>query len=292
MKRVIPTSQMLVNDNGRIYHLDLLPEEIADDIILVGDPGRVTTVSDKFDKIEVKRSNRELVTHTGYFNGKRITVLSTGMGTDNIDIVINELDALANIDLKNRVVKDTHRTLNLVRLGTSGALQADIEVGDSYVASRYAVGLDGLAYFYKEGSEIIDKEATNTFIKFMDYPPELPRPYVVKSSDLLFDKLSEGCYKGITATAPGFYGPQGREVRLSLAHPIINSRLEDFKYGEWKIVNFEMESSALFSLSRMFGHNAMTICSIVANRVSEKSCKDYHPFIEKLVISTLEKLTK
>ena len=292
MKRVIPTSQMLVNDNGRIYHLDLLPEEIADDIILVGDPGRVTTVSDKFDKIEVKRSNRELVTHTGYFNGKRITVLSTGMGTDNIDIVINELDALANIDLKNRVVKDTHRTLNLVRLGTSGALQADIEVGDSYVASRYAVGLDGLAYFYKESSEIIDKEATDDFIKFMDYPSELPRPYVVKSSDALFEKLSEGCYKGITATAPGFYGPQGREVRLNLAHPTINSRLEDFKYGEWKIVNFEMESSALFSLSRMLGHNAMTICSIVANRVSEKSCKDYHPFIEKLVISTLEKLTK
>lgn len=285
----IPGSQLLINERGAIYHLNLLPEELADNVILVGDPGRVETVSKNFDTIEVRRSNRELTTHTGLFRGKRFSVISTGMGTDNLDIVINELDALANIDLKTHTPKTTHRKLNLVRLGTSGALQPEIGVEDSYVVSRYAVGLDGLAYFYGDYPKVINREMTEAFIKHMNYPSELPRPYIVEGSKSLFEKLGKGYHQGITATSPGFYGPQGRTLRLDLAHPQTNVDIESFDFNGWKVSNFEMESSALYSLGRMLGHECLTICVIIANRVNETFTADYHPYVEKLIRTTLER---
>ena len=286
----VPGSQLVFNNEGAIYHLNLFPEMLADNIILVGDPDRVKMVSQYFDTIEFKRQNRELVTHTGTYKGKRISAVSTGMGTDNIDIVVNELDAVANIDFKTRTPKTEHRKLNMVRLGTCGALQPEIGVEDSYVASRYAIGLDGLAYFYKEHNEVIDKDMTDAFIRDMKYPTDLPKPYIVESSKELFDRLTVGYHQGITATSPGFYGPQGRSLRLELTYPQINPDIEKFNYKNWKVCNFEMESSALFSLGKMLGHNCLTICVAIANRVTEKFSADYHPYVKKLIETTLERL--
>ena len=290
MNQPIPASQFILNNEGTVYHLNLHPEQLADDVILVGDPDRVDMVAAYFDKIEVRRQNRELVTRTGYFHGKRITVLSTGMGTDNIDIVLNELDALANIDLKTRMPKEQHRTLNLIRIGTSGALQPDIPVEDSYVATRYALGLDGLLYFYEKHREVNEVAMRDAFIEQMEYPADLPKPYVVEGSKALFDRLSEGYAQGITATASGFYGPQGRMLRMHLAHPELNRKLEAFNYQGWRVCNFEMESSALYGLGKMMGHNCMTVCAAIANRVTEQFAIDYHPYVQKLVVNTLERL--
>ena len=291
MNQAIPASQLVLNNEGAVYHLGLHPEELADDVILVGDPGRVDTIASRFDKIEVKRQNRELWTRTGTYNGKRITVLSTGMGTDNLDIVMNELDTLANIDLKTRMPKETHRTLNLVRLGTSGALQADIPVEDSYVATRYAIGLDGLLYFYKGNETVNELAMRDAFVEQMEYPKDLPMPYVVEGSQELFDRLGQGYFQGLTATAPGFYGPQGRTLRMPLAYPENNRKIEAFKYQDWRVCNFEMESSALYGLGKMMGHRCLTICAVIANRVSEKFCADYHPYINKLITNTLDRLS-
>jgi uridine phosphorylase len=290
MNQPIPASQLVLNNEGAIYHLNLHPDQLADNVIMVGDPGRVDMIASFFDKIEVERQNRELVTRTGWFNGKRITVLSTGMGTDNLDIVMNELDALANIDLKTRMPKETHRSLNLIRLGTCGALQPDIEPGNN-VATRYAIGLDGLLYFYEKHKEVNEIAMRDAFIKQMDYPKDLPKPYVVEGSKMLFDKLAEGYYQGVTATAPGFYGPQGRTLRMHLSYPENNNKIENFDYQGWRVCNFEMESSALYGLGKMMGHNCLTICVAIANRVTEKFTTDYHPYVRKLVESTLERLT-
>ena len=291
MNQPIPTSQLVLNSEGAVYHLNLHPDQLADDVLLVGDPGRVELIASFFDKIEVERQNRELVTRTGYFNGKRITVMSTGMGTDNLDIVMNELDALANIDLKTRTPKEGHRSLNLIRIGTCGALQPEIEVEDSYVATRYAIGLDGLLYFYAKNKEVNDIAMRDAFIKQMDYPKDLPLPYVVEGSKELFDRLAQGYYQGLTATAPGFYGPQGRTLRMNLAYPEHNRKIESFNYQGWRVCNFEMESSALYGLGKMMGHNCLTICVAIANRVTEKFASDYHPYVKKLVINTLERLS-
>ena len=292
MNQPIPASQLVLNSEGAVYHLNLHPDQLADDVLLVGDPGRVELVASFFDKIEVERQNREFVIRTGYFNGKRITVLSTGMGTDNLDIVMNELDTLANIDLKTRMPKEEHRTLNLIRLGTCGALQPDIEVEDSYVATRYAIGLDGLIYFYENNREVNEIAMRDAFIGQMDYPKDLPLPYVVGCSNELFDRLAQGYYQGVTATAPGFYGPQGRTLRMRLAYPELNSKIESFSYQGWRVCNFEMESSALYGLGKMMGHNCLTICVAIANRVTEKFATDYHPYVKKLVLNTLERLSK
>lgn len=291
MNQPIPTSQLVLNSEGAVYHLNLHPDQLADDVLLVGDPGRVELIASFFDKIEVERQNRELVTRTGYFNGKRITAMSTGMGTDNLDIVMNELDALANIDLKTRTPKEGHRSLNLIRIGTCGALQPEIEVEDSYVATRYAIGLDGLIYFYAKNKEVNDIAMRDAFIKQMDYPKDLPLPYVVEGSKELFDRLAQGYYQGVTATAPGFYGPQGRTLRMNLAYPEHNRKIESFNYQGWRVCNFEMESSALYGLGKMMGHNCLTICVAIANRVTEKFASDYHPYVKKLVINTLERLS-
>lgn len=290
MQQSIPASQLPLNSEGAIYHLNLHPDQLADDVILVGDPGRVDLIASYFDKIEVKRQNRELVTRTGWFNGKRITALSTGMGTDNLDIVMNELDTLANIDLKTRTPKVEHRTLNLIRLGTCGALQPDIEVEDTYVATRYAIGLDGLLYFYEKHKEVNLVELRDAFIKQMDYPKDLPLPYAVEGSKELFDRLAEGYQQGITATAPGFYGPQGRTLRMHLTYPENNRKMEAFSYNGWRVCNFEMESSALYGLGKMMGHNCLTICAVIANRVTEKFANDYHPYVKKLVENTMQRL--
>lgn len=290
MNQPIPASQLVLNNEGAIYHLNLHPDQLADNVIMVGDPGRVDMIASFFDKIDVERQNRELVTRTGWFNGKRITVLSTGMGTDNLDIVMNELDALANIDLKTRMPKETHRSLNLIRLGTCGALQPDIEPGNN-VATRYAIGLDGLLYFYEKHKEVNEIAMRDAFIEQMDYPKDLPKPYVVEGSKMLFDKLAEGYYQGVTATAPGFYGPQGRTLRMHLSYPENNNKIENFDYQGWRVCNFEMESSALYGLGKMMGHNCLTICVAIANRVTEKFTTDYHPYVRKLVESTLQRLT-
>lgn len=286
----IPASQLILNGEGAIYHLHLHPDQIADDILLVGDPGRVGMIAAFFDRIEVQRQNRELVTCTGWFNGKRVTALSTGMGTDNIDIVLNELDALANIDLKTRMTKAEHRSLNLIRIGTCGALQPDIQVGE-IVATRYAIGLDGLLYFYENHKDVNETAMRDAFIEQMDYPMDLPKPYVVEGSKALFDGLADGYHQGATATAPGFYAPQGRTLRMRLAYPENNRKIEAFDYQGWRVCNFEMESSALYGLGKMMGHRCLTVCVAIANRVTEKFLTDYHPHVRKLILNTLERLS-
>ncbi len=286
----IPASELVLNKDNSIYHLNLHPHQIAKDIIVVGDPGRVATISAYFDEIDYKVSNREITTHTGSLNGKKLSVLSTGMGTDNLDIVINELDALVNIDLENRSIKDKKTTLNIIRLGTSGALQKDIPV-DSFVISEYGLGLDGLMNYYqfKQTPEEID--LLNQFYSQTNYLKEFAQPYFVKGSSELFNKLKKDCISGITATAGGFYGPQGRVLRIPLKETQLNEKLRDFSYNNYRITNFEMETSALYGLSRTLGHNACTICAIIANRFSCEMSSNYKLAVKELIESTLQKLT-
>ncbi|HNW68954.1 MAG TPA: nucleoside phosphorylase [Bacteroidales bacterium] len=290
MKRIFEESELILIAEKKIYHLNLHPDEIADTIIVVGDPGRVANISKHFDSIDVKVQNRELVTHTGFFNKMRISALSTGMGPDNIDIVLNELDALANIDLEKRVPKASHRKLNIIRLGTSGAMQKDIPV-DSFVASAYGLGIDGVMNFYKKTPEIIENEMNTDFIRQTNWPSFLARPYIVKASDELLKKVAFDMKQGITATAPGFFGPQGRELRGELAFPELNDVLTQFTFKDHKITNFEMETSALYGLGKILGHETLTVCVIIANRIAKQFSKNYKPLMEKLIITTLERLT-
>lgn len=286
----IAESELVLNSDGSVYHLRLQPEELARDIIVVGDPGRVPVISKHFDRIEVQRQNREICTHTGYIGNRRLTVLSTGMGTDNIDIVINELDALVNIDLVKREAKQEHTELNIIRLGTSGALQADIPV-DSTVVSTHGIGIDGMLYYYKGLTKIYDKGLTEAFISQSQWDSNFPRPYAVAASDKLLQKFGGDHHQGMTATAPGFYGPQGRVLRLETTHPDLNKAIADFKYEGKRIVNFEMETSALYGLGKLLGHQTLTICAIIANRVSGQYSKNYQTTVDKLIVSVLEKLT-
>ena len=285
----IAESELIINPDGSIYHLHLRPEHIADDIIVVGDPQRVEIISNYFDNVEFKITNREFVTHTGTLNGKRITTLATGIGTDNIDIVINELDAVANIDLVNRVPKKSHRKLNIVRLGTSGALQEDIPV-DSFVFSQYGLGLDGLLNFYEDRDKVIDRELTDAFFEYSKWNKDLAKPYIVQGSKVLEERISEGMIKGITATAPGFYGPQGRQLRLGLMQKNINSSLENFQFNGNRITNFEMETSALYGLGGMLGHNTATVCAIIANRYTKTFSQKYKETVVKLIETLLERM--
>jgi uridine phosphorylase len=288
--RVFEESELILTKDNKIYHLNLSPEDIADDIIVVGDPGRVPEISKYFDSIELKVQNRELVSHTGMFNKKRITALSTGMGPDNIDIVLNELDALANIDFNTRTAKTSHRQLRIIRIGTSGALQADIPV-DSCIASAYGLGIDGVMNFYKKTQEITDNALSDEFIRQSGWPSYFARPYVVKASDELLKKIAYDMPKGITATAPGFFGPQGRELRGELAFPELNQRLTSFSYQGQKITNFEMETSALYGLGKILGHETLTICVIIANRISRQFTKNYKPLMENQIKIVLERLS-
>ncbi len=290
MNKIAP-SELVLNDDNSVYHLNLHPHQIAKDIILVGDPGRVSIISSYFDSIDHKASNREIITHTGTLNGKGLTVMSTGMGPDNIDIVLNELDALVNIDLENRTIKKDHTALNLVRLGTSGSLQKDLPV-DSYVISEYGLGLDGLMNFYNYNQTSVETELLEQFYIQTDYNKTFAQPYFVKGSSELFEKLKEGCVSGITATAGGFYGPQGRTLRIPLKETQLNEKLSEFNLDGKIITNFEMETSALYGLSRALGHNACTICAIIANRFSGETSDDYKLAVVKLIEQTLDKLTR
>ena len=287
----IAESELILNPDGSVYHLHLKPENIADTIIVVGDPGRVKEISKHFDKIDFMVQNRELNTHTGSIGNKRLTVLSTGMGTDNLDIVINELDAVVNIDLTKREPKPTHTKLNIIRLGTAGALQADIKPGD-FVASSFGVGMDGLLYFYEKGKSIMNLSLAEAFVKHTQWDANLPGIYAVPCSQMLMDKLGKDLVHGITLTAPGFYGPQGRELRLKLAFPELNHLIESFEFSGNRIANFEMETSALYGLGKMLGHETLTICTIVANRVNHTYAEDYHSDIERLIKLVLTRLTE
>jgi len=289
--RVIEPSELIINPDGSIFHLHLHPEQIADTIVMVGDPGRVETVSSFFSSKEFTVSNREFKSSTGLYNDKRITVLSTGIGTDNIDIVVNELDALANIDLKTRTVKDTHRKLTLVRLGTSGALQPDIPLA-SYVLTEISIGFDGLLNFYANRDKVCELEMEQAFLKHTDWNPQCAKPYFTYSSKKLVKLFESFTIKGVTISAPGFYGPQGRVLRLPLADAHLNEKIESFLYEGRRITNFEMESSAINGLSKLMGHEAVTICAIIANRVIKDATKDYQPAIKKLIELTLDKLSE
>jgi uridine phosphorylase len=286
----IAETELILNPDGSVYHLHLLPEHIADNVIVVGDPGRVAEISKHFDKIEVQIQSREFITHTGSFNGKRITVIATGIGTDNIDIVINELDAAVNIDLATRTIKTERRSLNIIRLGTSGALQDYIPV-DSCVVSDYGLGFDGLLNYYADINEINDNKLSEAFIKHTNWNWRLPFPYAVKGSDSLINTIGQDWIKGITATAPGFYAPQGRQLRLAPALDNFNEVLTRFEYEGRRITNFEMETSALYGLSGLLGHRACTVCVIIANRVIKQYSKDYKAAVNRMITDVLERLT-
>ncbi len=266
------------------------PEDLADTVIVVGDPQRVFDISEHFTGIDHRASNREFVSQTGYYQGKRITALSTGIGTDNCDIVMHELDALANFDLQTRSQKPVHRSLTIIRLGTSGAIQPDVPV-DSFALSTHAAGLDNLLYFYKGAQAIIDHELTDAFAAYANWPNELSKPYFIKGSDRLVELLRPGSVAGITVTAPGFYGPQGRFLRLPLTDPDMVTKLRNFRHDGHRIVNFEMETSAIYGLGKLMGHETVTICAVIANRATGDYNPDHKTAVNKLIAMVLDCIT-
>ncbi len=286
----IAESELIINKRGAIYHLDVRPDELADTIIVVGDPGRVEKVSKHFDKVEYRLTHREFNTHTGYIGNKRISVISTGIGPDNIDIVFNELDALANIDFTTRQIKDTLTKLNIVRFGTSGSLQGDIAV-DSYVASSHGLGLDNLLNFYSYQKTADDKAMADAFIAQTGLDTNITQPYVFSGSQMLLKKFSNGYHHGITVTCPGFFGPQGRVLRLGLSSPGLVDKLTQFSFNNHRITNFEMETSAIFGLGKLMGHECMSINVIIANRVAKTFSNDSEAAVEKMIEKSLEALT-
>ncbi|MCK9322174.1 MAG: nucleoside phosphorylase [Bacteroidales bacterium] len=287
----IENSELIINKDGSIFHLHLKPEQVAKDIILVGDPGRVALISEHFDNIECKVQNREFITHTGTYKGKRISAVATGIGTDNVDIVLNELDALVNIDLNKRIIKENHTKLNLIRLGTSGGLQEDLDV-DTFLMSEMAIGFDGLLNFYKDREKIGNDAIEDAFIKHMAWNPRIATPYFANASESLMQRIDQGFRRGYTISAPGFYGPQGRELRLKIQDANINDKIRSFRFEGKRITNYEMESSALFGLAALLGHNAATVCVIIANRYAKQYSKDYKPFVQNLIKIVLDNLAK
>ena len=288
-KRVIPASELIINEDGTIFHLHLLPEQLADTVILVGDPGRVALVASFFDSIECEVESREFKTITGSYKGKRMTVLSTGIGTDNIDICVTELDALANIDFKTRQVKDEFRQLTMLRLGTSGAIQPDIKVGEA-VFARTSVGFDGLLNYYAGRNEVCDLAIERAFLEHTQWDRLLTKPYFVDADKELLELFKDSTREGITIAAPGFYAPQGRWVRLQPHDLKLNEKIESFRFNDRCITNFEMESSALAGLAALMGHRAGTICTIIAQRVALDACTDYKPFVRQMIVNALDKL--
>ena len=288
--RTIPSSELIINGDGSIFHLHLKPEQLADIVILVGDPGRVAMIAEYFDTKECEVANREFLTITGTYKGKRMTVLSTGIGIGNIDICVTELDALANIDFKSRQVKDKFRQLTLVRLGTSGAIQRDIEVGE-VVFSRTSLGFDGLLSYYEGRDSVCDLDLERAFEEHTSWYSKLPAPYFVNADKELFELFKDSTREGITIAAPGFYAPQGRWVRIAPHDKSLNEKIESFRYGERRITNFEMEGSALAGLSALLGHRAATICTIIAQRVAKDACTDYKPFVRRMIEMALDRLS-
>ena len=287
----IAESELIINPRGAVYHLDLRPEELADTVILVGDPDRVKKVSKYFDSIEHQLQHREFITHTGYIANKRISCTSTGIGPDNIDIAINELDALANIDFDTRTIKENFRQLNIIRFGTSGSLQADIPV-DSFVASTHGLGLDNLLNFYAYQKTTEETELANAFISQTQLDITITNPYAFAGSQVLLNKFGNNFHKGITVTCPGFYGPQGRVLRLGLRSPGFIDKLTHFNFNNYRITNFEMETSAIFGLGRLLGHECMSVNAIVANRVVQQFSADSNATVEKLITQALEVLAR
>ena len=287
--RIIPTSELIINSDGSIFHLHIRPEHLADIVILVGDPGRVEMVASYFDNQECNISSREFRTITGSYKGKRMTVISTGIGTDNIDIVVNELDALANIDFETRTEKAEKRVLTLLRLGTSGAIQPDIPLG-SFVFAHSSVGFDGLLNYYAGRNDVCDLAIEEAFVEHTGWNPQLPAPYFIDSDESLFEHFKDSVVDGITIAAPGFYGPQGRWLRLAPADKELNAKIESFRYEGRRITNFEMESSALAGLGALMGHRAGTICTIIAQRAVKDMNTDYKPFVRQMIEMSLDKL--
>ena len=287
--RTIPSSELIINDDGSIFHLHLKPEQLADTVILVGDPGRVQLVAEHFEQIKCRVQNREFNTVTGSYKGKRMTVLSTGIGIGNIDISVVELDALANIDFATRQEKPVKRRLNLVRLGTSGAIQPDIKVGE-VVFSRTSLGFDGLLTYYAGRDEVCDLDLEKAFVEHTGWNPKLPAPYFIDADKELFELFKDSTREGITIAAPGFYAPQGRWVRIQPQDPELNAKIERFEYAGRRITNFEMEGSALAGLAALMGHRAATICTIIAQRIALDACTDYKPFVKRMIQMALDKL--
>jgi uridine phosphorylase len=283
----IAESELIINDRGAVYHLDLKPDELGDTVVTVGDPDRVGEVSKYFDRVEVKRQHREFISHTGFVGKKRITVLSSGIGPDNIDIVLNELDALVNIDFASREIKKDLKSLNIVRLGTSGSLQADIPV-DSFVASTHGLGVDNLLNFYRLEQNDEEQQLLHSFITHTQIHSQTGHPYISSCAASLIKHFVKDFHQGITVTCPGFYGPQGRVLRLGIRNPNLINRLTDFRFGQHRISNFEMETSAIYGLGKLLGHNCLALNAIVANRVRQEFSKDGKAAVENLIKKFIE----
>ena len=285
----IADSELILNPNGSVYHLNLHPENIGDLIIFVGDQNRVPKVAKHFDSIDFEIQKREFRTITGFYKGKKISVMSTGIGPDNIDIVVNELDALVNIDLKTRTIKKKHKSLTIVRIGTSGSLQKDIPV-DSFVLAKYGLGFDGMLHAY-DCEHILEKEMEDAFIKHTNYSNRKSRPYIVANSSEVEAKLtSNKIFTGITGTAGGFYGPQGRILRLAIQDNDLNNKIDSFKFNDVRVTNLEMETSAIYGLAKLLGHKAVSMNCIIANRANGTFSKDPYKAVEELIEYTLNKL--
>ena len=286
----IAESELIINADGSIFHLHIRPEQLARNVILVGDPGRVAMFKPYFQTLECEGASREFVWATGVYNNSRITVLSTGIGTDNIDIVMTELDALANIDFATREVKPEHTTLNVVRLGTCGALQPEIPLG-AFILSHISIGFDGLMNWYANREEVTNVDMEQAFMKHMNWPKDLPTPYFVSASQKLIDLFADSTVRGMTISSPGFYGPQGRVVRQGLAMPNMLEDIESFRYEDRKITNFEMEGSAIAGIAGHLGHEAITVCCAIAHRYLKDANTDYKPRVAQLVKLVLDKIS-
>lgn len=286
----IAESELIINARGAVYHVDLRPEELAQSIIIVGDPDRVGMVSKYFDSIEVTRQHREFVSHTGTIGKKRITCTSTGIGPDNIDIVLNEFDALVNIDFETRTIKKTLTSLNIMRIGTSGSLQADVPV-DSWVAGTHGLGLDNLLNYYRLEHNELEKELLQSFVTHTQLHAQICNPYISTASSSLLKHFVNGFHQGITVTCPGFYGPQGRVLRLGIRNPELIDRLTEFRFGQHRITNFEMETSAIYGLGKLLGHHCLSLNAIIANRIAKEFTKDAHKLVDGLIKKVLETIS-
>lgn len=286
MNQSIGASELIITEKGSVYHLDLRPEDIADTIITVGDPNRVKEISKHFDSIECTANHREFVTHTGYIGKKRISVVATGIGPDNIDIVLNELDALVNIDFESRTIKSAKKSLQIIRLGTSGSLQANIPV-DSLVVSSFAIGLDNLMHYYAATNKEEEQQLLEAFNQHTQLVDKAIQPYIASSATSLSKHFTSGFHHGITVTCPGFYGPQGRVLRAPLAQPQLINQLSTFKHEQHFISNFEMETSAIYGLANLLGHQALSISAIVANRIQQNFSTDGNAAVEKMITTCL-----
>jgi uridine phosphorylase len=287
----IPSSELIINDRGAVYHLNLRPEELAPTIIFVGDPDRVKVISQHFDEVEHRLQHREFITHTGRIGKKRFSVIATGIGPDNIDIVFNEVDALVNIDLQTRMIKPEHISLKVVRFGTSGSLQGDIPV-DGLVAGTHGLGMDNLLHFYRHEQNPEEQQILQAFDQHTRFREHVTTPYVFGASASLLRHFGPEFHKGITVTCPGFYGPQGRVLRLALKHPELNDLLTSFRFGPHRIANFEMETSAIYGLGRLLGHHCLSLNAIIANRVSKTFSSDHQAAVLRLIRKGLETLSE